>query len=147
MRLILLVITSLLASIMISVHGHGGGLDSKGGHYNRKTGEYHYHRKAAPVPSPAPKAPARPKEVADPQTDAEIKQYLIQQSIRRYSGSCACPYNTDTAGRRCGKRSAYSKPGGASPLCYASDVTKEMVNQYKTRKNTTNTARNNSTAK
>lgn len=23
---------------------HPGGLDSKGGHYNRKTGEYHYHR-------------------------------------------------------------------------------------------------------
>ena len=23
---------------------HSGGLDSKGGHYNRKTGEYHYHR-------------------------------------------------------------------------------------------------------
>jgi hypothetical protein len=23
--------------------GHGGGIDSNGGHYNRKTGEYHYH--------------------------------------------------------------------------------------------------------
>lgn len=23
---------------------HGGGLDQCGGHYNRKTGQYHYHR-------------------------------------------------------------------------------------------------------
>lgn len=23
---------------------HSGGLDSQGGHYNRKTGGYHYHR-------------------------------------------------------------------------------------------------------
>ena len=26
---------------------HPGGLDANGGHYNRKTGEYHYHRKPA----------------------------------------------------------------------------------------------------
>lgn len=26
------------------VINHGGGLDSCGGHYNRKTGQYHYHR-------------------------------------------------------------------------------------------------------
>lgn len=34
------------------------------------------------------------------------------------SGSCDCPYDTDSAGRRCGGRSAYSRPGGASPVCY-----------------------------
>ena len=28
--------------------GHGGGLDSEGGHTNRKTGEYHYHKKVVP---------------------------------------------------------------------------------------------------
>lgn len=43
-------------------HAHPGGLDSNGGHYNRKTGEYHYHRPRAtsipaPVASPPPKAP------------------------------------------------------------------------------------------
>ncbi len=26
------------------VTGHSGGLDKCGGHYNRKTGSYHYHR-------------------------------------------------------------------------------------------------------
>lgn len=35
-----------------------------------------------------------------------------------YTGSCDCPYHTDRAGRRCGARSAYSRPGGRSPRCY-----------------------------
>ena len=47
---------------------------------------------------------------------------LIQRSRSNYSGNCACPYDTDRAGRSCGKRSAYSRAGGASVLCYASDV-------------------------
>jgi hypothetical protein len=37
------------------------------------------------------------------------------------SGSCDCPYDTDSAGRRCGNRSAYSKPGGSSPTCYVTE--------------------------
>ena len=61
------------------------------------------------------------------QTDAQIKQRIIRQSIASYSGSCPCPYNVDRAGRRCGARSAYSRPGGAAPICYASDVTPAMV--------------------
>lgn len=39
----------------------------------------------------------------------------IRNSI---SGSCQCPYDTDRRGRECGGRSAYSKPGGESPICY-----------------------------
>ncbi len=65
------------------------------------------------------------------QSDYEIKQRIIEQSIRNYSGSCPCPYNRDRAGRRCGKRSAYSRPGGASPICYPEDVTLEMIRAYK----------------
>ncbi len=42
--------------------------------------------------------------------------------------------NADRAGRNCGKRSAYSRPGGRSPLCYESDVTKAMVDEYRARK-------------
>lgn len=64
-------------------------------------------------------------------TDAEIKQILIEESIAGYTGNCPCPYNVDRAGRRCGKRSAYSRPGGASPLCYAKDVSDEMVKEYR----------------
>ena len=68
-------------------------------------------------------------------SDDEIKQHLINNSIRSYSGSCPCPYNTTRAGRRCGKRSAYSRPGGYSPLCYKSDVSDEMVSKYRKRNN------------
>src|SRR6266581_1366214 len=64
-------------------------------------------------------------------TDDQIKQEIIRQSIASYRGTCPCPYNTDRAGRRCGARSAYSRPGGASPLCYAQDVTAKMVAEYR----------------
>jgi len=64
-------------------------------------------------------------------TDDAIRQLMIAQSIASYSGSCPCPYNTDRAGRRCGKRSAWSRPGGASPLCYTSDISDEAVASYR----------------
>jgi hypothetical protein len=64
-------------------------------------------------------------------TDAVIKQAIIGQSIANYVGNCPCPYNRDRAGRRCGARSAYSRPGGASPLCYDADVTPKMVADYR----------------
>jgi hypothetical protein len=47
--------------------------------------------------------------------------------LESYPSSCACPYNTDRGGRRCGGRSAYSRPGGYAPICFASDVTKDMI--------------------
>ena len=64
-------------------------------------------------------------------SDAKIKAAIIRESQAGYSGSCPCPDNVDRAGRRCGKRSAYLKPGGASPLCYPADVTAEMIRKYK----------------
>lgn len=77
---------------------------------------------------------AAEKEKAEKEkTDREIKQEIIRESIRNYRGSCPCPYSRDRAGRRCGKRSAYSRPGGASPLCYESDVTQKMVDEYRER--------------
>lgn len=64
-------------------------------------------------------------------SDADIRKILISRSIERYSGSCPCPYHVDRAGRRCGGRSAYSRPDGASPLCYPGDVTDEMIRRYR----------------
>jgi len=64
-------------------------------------------------------------------TDDEIRNKLIQQSIASYSGNCPCPYNATRNGSRCGKRSAWSKPGGRSPLCYARDISDEMVKRYR----------------
>src|SRR5437879_996475 len=66
-------------------------------------------------------------------TDAEINQEIIKQSLASYKGSCPCPYSVDRAGRMCGRRSAYSKPGGASPICFEKDVTGKMVIDYRKR--------------
>jgi len=76
-------------------------------------------------------AAAQIKQVA--KTNAEIRQEIIKQSIASYKGTCPCPYSVDRAGRMCGRRSAYSKPGGASPICYQKDVTPKMVVDYRKR--------------
>lgn len=59
--------------------------------------------------------------------DAEINRAIIADSIAHYRGPCACAYNRARNGSRCGKRSAYSRPGGYSPICYECDVTLAMV--------------------
>lgn len=64
----------------------------------------------------------------EPPVDRDvIIQKIIERSIRSYSGNCPCPYNTMRNGRRCGGNSAYSKPGGRSPICFPSDVTEAMI--------------------
>lgn len=64
-------------------------------------------------------------------SDAEIKQAIIQESIASYPSVCACPYSVMRNGRACGGRSAYTKPGGYSPICYVTDVSPAMVRQYR----------------
>lgn len=80
-------------------------------------------------------APAQGKRSASkrkPHTsDASIKRQLIQDSIAEYPGNCPCPYNTARNGSSCGRRSAYSRPGGAAPLCYPRDITDEMIQEYR----------------
>jgi len=65
------------------------------------------------------------------QSDAQIRQRIIRESIASYPGSCPCPYNTDRAGRSCGRRSAYSRPGGYAPRCYAQDVSRGEVQDWR----------------
>lgn len=62
-------ITSLLVAIGLGfgysrLSAHGGGLDANGGHYNRKTGEYHLHRSAS-IPSNPPRSNVRQGLVGD----------------------------------------------------------------------------------
>lgn len=68
-------------------------------------------------------------------TDDQIKQEIINQSRAAYSGVCACPYDRMRNGASCGTRSAYSKPGGAAPICYKSDIDQNMVDRYRNRLN------------
>ena len=71
--------------------------------------------------------------VAADLSDDQVKKLMIEDSIRRYRGSCPCPYNLAKNGSRCGKRSAWNRGGGASPLCYDTDISNEMVKSYRAR--------------
>lgn len=68
---------------------------------------------------------------AQPLADSEIRKAIIQESISQYPGPCPCPYSVMRNGRSCGRRSAYSRPGGYSPICYDSDVTADMIRMYR----------------
>jgi len=55
------VIAGIVAVSLGVVLAHPGGLDKKGGHFNRKTGEYHFHRPQSPAPAkPSQEAPSKP---------------------------------------------------------------------------------------
>ena len=72
---------------------------------------------------------------AQAQDVGSVKRQMIQQSIQNYSGNCPCPYNRASNGSQCGGRSAWSRPGGRSPLCYAGDITDAMVQSWLARNN------------
>ena len=59
------------------------------------------------------------------QVEAKTPEQMIRESIANYPGKCPCPYSIMSNGNKCGKRSAYSKPGGYEPLCFVSDITGE----------------------
>ena len=62
---------------------------------------------------------------AEPMTDAQVRDAIVKDSIAAYLATghpCAFPYNLARNGSQCGGRSAYSRPGGAAPLCYPTNV-------------------------
>src|SRR3954451_10269845 len=66
--------------------------------------------------------------------DEEVRYQIVQESVGAYLATghpCACPYNSARNGSSCGGRSAYSKGGGAAPLCYFADVSDQMVEAWK----------------
>jgi hypothetical protein len=96
--------------------------------------------RAAPVnqagaPNPSP-PPSNTKRTAEILTAAAIAALIVAESRRAYHAGgrpCACPDDTMRNGRACGARSAYSRPGGRSPLCYPTDVTELMISHYRAR--------------
>ena len=69
-------------------------------------------------------------------SDADVKARIITESIAGYKASgrpCACPYDLARNGSSCGQRSAFSRPGGAAPLCYPADITDRMVIDWRVR--------------
>jgi hypothetical protein len=87
----------------------------------------------APVPSQQPKT----KRATEILTAAAIAALIIEESRRLYHARgrpCACPDDLMRNGQACGGRSAYSRPGGAAPLCYPTDVTQEMIRDFRARR-------------
>jgi hypothetical protein len=73
-------------------------------------------------------------DAKSPLTDDQVRREIITQSVNDYLATghpCACPYNSARNGSACGGRSAYSRPGGAAPLCYPKDVTDGMVASWR----------------
>ena len=93
------------------------------------------------------KSPAEndPQAATEELTDSQIREVLVQDSIGRYTGSCACPYHQKWNERlfrfpnnfrdhptiKCGNESEYVRPGGPTVFCYNSDVPLEMVEAYR----------------
>jgi hypothetical protein len=83
-----------------------------------------------------PVAPDAKRKVETVLTAAAIAAIIVQASRDQYHATgrpCACPDDTARNGSACGGRSAYSRPGGAAPLCYPSDVTAAMIESYRQR--------------
>lgn len=59
-------------------------------------------------------------------TGLTIRQKMLsKRPIRNpQKNICECPYDIDALGRECGNKSAYSKPGGTTPVCYFGDKMK-----------------------
>jgi hypothetical protein len=75
-------LTLMIASI--TAHAHSGGLDARGCHANRKTGDYHCHRSAAPAPPMSREPTSSPPRFATaPQHSGVIK--------KSRSGICHAP--------------------------------------------------------
>ena len=88
------------------------------------------------LPEEKPAASEAKRKVEAALTTAAIAAIIVEASRAEYHAGgrpCACPDDTMRNGRACGGRSAYSRPGGASPLCYPSDVTAAMIESYRQR--------------
>ncbi len=69
-------------------------------------------------------------------TDAQIAAIIVQATRDAYYRTghpCACPEDLARNGSHCGGRSAYSRPGGAAPYCYPSDVPAREIEAYRKR--------------
>jgi len=89
---------------------------------------------AASAPPPDQPKIARKTAKAAALPAAEIALLIVQESRQQYYASghpCACPEDLTKSGRSCGRNSAYSRPGGAAPLCYINDVSAEMIARYR----------------
>jgi hypothetical protein len=101
-RFSLLLFLSLGFPLSHSLDGHSGRTDSKGGHYNRSTGQYHYHGKpsfsgtsgySSQTYRPSASKPAN-------RIQKNSTHWLSLNSNKRHNSSCR--YFKKSRGRLCG---------------------------------------------
>lgn len=63
-------------------------------------------------------APSFCEAIAGVNEQARRLERSLPASREPKAGSCECPYDTDSRGRTCGGRSAFSRGGGRSGACY-----------------------------
>jgi hypothetical protein len=91
---------------------------------------------SAPVPIPDKPKITREQAATAALSAAAIAALIVQTSRQQYYATghpCACPDDMTRTGRHCGNMSAYSRPGGAAPLCYVTDVPAAMIAQYRSK--------------
>jgi hypothetical protein len=91
---------------------------------------------AASRQEPARQGP-QPSQTQELLTDAAIIAAIIGASIASYRAMgkpCACPEDRMRNGNKCGGNNAWSRSGGYEPLCYPTDVTTAMIDDYRATK-------------
>jgi hypothetical protein len=88
--------------------GHGGRLDINGGHNNRKTGKYHYHKQTSGTPTPT----SKPNRTVSPKN--EIKT------------STEVPLSPPTAAERSRKIAEYFRVSNENVGALSSDIVIHM---------------------
>ena len=122
----LLFLAAFLA-LSLPAFGHGGGTDSKGGHNNRKTGDYHYHKKPAqPKQIPA----QRYKAVRDTERSSRLNDYFRNgnQGVIHYRGDAT---KRDVSGSQ--RKRILTRDGGRCIICRSTynlevDHTRALMN-------------------
>ena len=74
---------------------------------------------------------AAPAEAQRRANDDELRRIIVDESIRRWTGDCPCPYSYTWNGRQCAENSAYMKRVPYAPYCYPQDVPYGVLNQYR----------------
>ena len=87
--------------------------------YANRTGwisERYLNENPPPLPQ---KSVSSSRLMPPPAANRVMPAHQTGQPVRSpYVGTCDCPYDLMRNGRSCGGRSAYSRPGGRSPVCY-----------------------------
>lgn len=80
---ILALVVILLVTFPLLVLAHSGRTDSNGGHYNRKTGEYHYHNGGTAYNSSSSSSYGQPSDV--------VSIYKVQTRLNELGYNCGTP--------------------------------------------------------